>query len=209
MIILALLLTAGATPAERIAHGQQLLEQLDYELASDEFMRAAVDPNATEDQRIMANLYAGIAHRIAGKDVEARGNFRYVLLRKPDWQIEQDASPKVVLFFEGVRQELLAERAATTVAPEPRSLPPAAAAASPAEPGGASIAAVVVAATGAAGALAGASGVVYAETSLADPSRPGGERSGLRALGQWSTGALIVGGVLAGVGGTLLLVGGS
>ena len=61
---------------------------------------------------VQANLLAGIANRISGHDVEARVNFRYVLLRKPDWQLDEQTPPKVALFFAGIRQELIAEKSA-------------------------------------------------------------------------------------------------
>jgi hypothetical protein len=188
---------AGATPAEHIAKGHELLQELEYEQAAAELMEAAVDPTATDEERIQANLLAGIAHRVSGHDAEATTCFRYVLLRKPDWQLADDTSPKVKLFFESIRQELAAEQTQNSSAP-------VASAASTAQNSSSTLGfvGVGVGVLGIAAVLAGSGGVVFAEASLADPSKPGEARTGLRSLGQWCTGGAAVGAALVAVGTT-------
>jgi hypothetical protein len=207
------LLLAVTTPAEHIERGQKLLDELEYELAADEFARAAVDPGASDAERIQANLLAGIAHRVIGHDVEARTNFRYVLMRKPDWQIADDAPPKVKLFFESVRQELQAER---DVIPSSSAAPAKPAAVEDARgiaeqdarpPSVMSGVAVAAGLIGAIGLVAGIGGVVFAEAALSDPTKPRDERATLRSVGQWSTAVAVVGTVVGGAG-TALYVGG-
>src|SRR5207249_2768651 len=157
------------------------------------------DAAATDEQRIHAHLLAGIANRVAGKDLDARTNFRYVLLKHPDWQLAEDTPPKVALFFEGIRQEIAAERDQAkpdTASPFVANGPVWPQSPRPAEQPSSLDAGVVAAGTlTAAGVIAvvvGACGLVFAETSLADPSRPGDERTSLRALGQWSTGGAVL-----------------
>jgi hypothetical protein len=190
------------TPAEHIARGEQALLGLEYEAAAYELMVAATSPEATEDQMRRAHLLAGVAHRVLGRDTDARMNFRYVLLRAPETQMDPSmASPKVSLFFETVRQEIEAERA------DHRSL--AATPRSPSTGAGTGVGmGTVLATVGGLVALGGAGGVTVAEVSLADPSRPGTERSGLRQLGQWSAATLGLGILVTAWGGALLLVGG-
>jgi hypothetical protein len=193
---------AHVTPAEHIARGQQLLNELEYEEAGDELTQAAIDPTASEEERIRANLLAGIAHRVTGRDVEARANFRYVLQRNPNWQLADDTPPKVRLFFETVRQELAGERASNNPIPT-TSIAPAASA----EPGTPIIliAGGTVTATGAVVAVAGTVGLAFAENSLDDPSRLGGERTDLRNFGKLSTAAAAIGIVVAGAGAAMML----
>lgn len=94
------------TVRERIARGLYLLESQEYEAASDELMIASSDPRATIDERVEANLHAGIANRILGRDVEARLNFTFVLKHAPDTKLPEDTSPKIQTFFDLVQQEI-------------------------------------------------------------------------------------------------------
>lgn len=82
-------------------------------------MLAATDPAATDDEKLRAHLLAGIAHRVLGKDLDARVSFRYVLLHAPATTLPADSPPKVALFFESIRQELEAERAVANHKPSP------------------------------------------------------------------------------------------
>jgi hypothetical protein len=212
MLVLLALAIAVASPAEQhFAKGKQLLADLDYEAAAYELMLAATDASADDATRLQANLYAGIAHRVIGKDSDARLNFRYVLLRAPSTRLPPDTSPKVSLYFDSVRQEIEAERAA---APAPPPGPSAAASTGPiVAPAAAqtsmaplTIAGVTALALGGAAVVAGTGGVLFAETSLSDPDRDGSERSALQNVGQLSTGGAVVGVVVAVVGGVLLAV---
>lgn len=205
MLLLALVLSAALSPAEHLQRGEQALAALEYEAAAYELMLAATDPAATDAQKVRANLLAGVAHRVLGRDLDARMNFRYVLLRAPDTRLEEDPSPKVQLFFESVRQEVQAERAAQAVAapPAPPASPPAAPPMPPG-PGAAAIAGAVVGGLGLVAFLGGGGGLAFAEVSLADPTRPGVERSGLRSLGMWSALGAGAGALLAIGGGVLI-----
>jgi hypothetical protein len=204
MLVFALALALAAPAEQHLGKGQQLLADLDYEAAAYELMLAATDPAADDATRLQANLLAGIAHRVIGKDTDARLNFRYVLLRAPQTQLPPDTGPKVALYFESVRQEIDAERATT---PAPASAPaPAPAPAPPPAAPALTIVAVTALALGGAAVVAGSGGVLFAESSLADPDRDGSERSALKSVGQLSTGGAVVGVVVAVVGGALLAV---
>lgn len=111
-LLFALTLQTGdSTAAELLARGEKLLAELEYDAAAAELMRAAAAPDANEAERLKAHLLAGIANRVAGRDTEARLNFRNVLLAAPDTHLPEATSPKVLSFFEAVRQEVDAERA--------------------------------------------------------------------------------------------------
>lgn len=211
VLLLAALVVAVAptvaptvTPAQHLARGEQALASLDYEIAAEELMRAATAPEASEAEKLRANLLAGLAHRILGRDLEARINFRYVLLRAPDTRLAADTPPKVALFFESVRQEIDAERAARpdlAVESAP-STPPT----PPSEPGPSAfmLAGTVAGGAGVLALLGGVGGIAYAETSLADPARPGAERSSLRTVGQVSAAGAAAGALLAVAGGVMV-----
>lgn len=207
VLALLLALAAALSPAQHLQRGEAALSALEYETAAYELMLAATDPAATDAQKLRANLLAGIAHRVLGRDLDARLNFRYLLLRAPDTRLVEDPSPKVQLFFESVRQEVEAERASREPAPTP---PPAASSpAAPAAPPPSTsvVAGAVVGGLGVVALLGGGGALAFAETSLADPARPGAERTELRTLGMWSAAAAGTGLVLAAAGGVLLGLG--
>ena len=97
---------AGTAVADRIARGRAAMENLEFETAAEELTIAAIDSGASDDERIEANLYAGIANRILGNDVEAKLNFVYVLKNQPNVQLPDSTTPKVRNFFELIRQEV-------------------------------------------------------------------------------------------------------
>lgn len=208
MLLLAAAIIAAAapivTPAQHLARGERALADLEYEVAAEELMRAATSPQASDAEKLRANLLAGIAHRILGRDLEARINFRYVLLRAPDSKLDEGSPPKVSLFFESVRQEVEAERPAATPPPTPTSSPPPPAPPPAAGPAPGVIAGAVVGAGGVVVLLGGAGGLAFAETSLADPGRPGADRTSLRTVGQLSAAGAGAGALLAVVGGVML-----
>ena len=115
MLAFALLLMlqgSDPTAGELIARGEKLFADLEYDAAAAELMRAAAAPDASAAQRVHAHLLAGVANRVAGRDAEARLNFRNVLFAAPSPRLPEGTSPKVGSFFEAVRQEVDAERAA-------------------------------------------------------------------------------------------------
>lgn len=122
-IVVALLISqapSGAA-ASHLERGHAYVAELEYESAADEFMGAASDPGATEAQRVEANLYAGICHRILSRDVEARMNFRYVLKNDPDASLPEGTAPKIANFFELVRADM--EQGASSTRPEAPTTP--------------------------------------------------------------------------------------
>jgi hypothetical protein len=111
-LILQTAAAADSTAVELLARGEKLLADLEYDAAAAELMRAAAAPDATDAQRVRAHLLAGVANRVAGRDADARLNFRNVLFAAPGTRLPEGTSPKVASFFEAVRQEVEAERAA-------------------------------------------------------------------------------------------------
>lgn len=198
-----IILATPSTPGDLLAASEAAMAALEYELAADQAMLAATAPGASDEEKVRANVLAGVAHRILGRDLEARINFRYVLLRAPGTRLAPDTPPKVALFFESVRQEVEAERAAQASATAPEPPHPASA---PAAPSGLLIAGAVTGGAGALLLLGGAGGLALAETSLADPAKPSGERTSLRTLGQLSVAVGGAGVLLAGAGAVLLVV---
>jgi hypothetical protein len=87
VIVFFLLLAVATpiTPGERLDRATGALEALEFAQAADEAGFVISDPAATEQQRIDANLIAGTANRVVGRDVEARLNFRYVLNTRPEF----------------------------------------------------------------------------------------------------------------------------
>jgi hypothetical protein len=125
------LLPLAATPdpavAARLAKARSAMDHLEYEAAALELTLVAADPNATEEQRVEANLWAGVAQRVLGNDTDARLHFLYVLRRTPDAQLPSDVGPKIRTLFELVREEATNERRANappTDSPTPEAAAP-------------------------------------------------------------------------------------
>lgn len=130
VLLAALLIAADApTPAERIASGIAAFDALEYEAAAVELSLAADDARATEDERVRAQLYAGMCNRVLGRDTDARLNFIYVLKRAPHTELPPDVPPKIRSFFALVREELGISSTATAspgagATPAPVDAPP-------------------------------------------------------------------------------------
>jgi hypothetical protein len=207
LVLLVLLATAGPTVQSRIARGEAALDDLEYEQAADELMLAASDPRATPDQRLKANLLAGVANRIIGRDVEARLNFRHVLQRQPDLRLAEDMPPKVTSFFELVRQEVAAERAAKAPDPRASASPPGTNAAGDAAAQvddvapGPPVAGLAVLGVGGALLLGGAGAAIASEAVLSEPTLPPDEKEQWLLIGRVGLGAAAAGVVAAAVGG--------
>jgi hypothetical protein len=210
VIVVALIIMAAAaddatsddaSAAARIAKGNAALEALEFDEAADILMQVVVDPNATDDERFEANLLAGTAHRILGHDDEARLCFRYVILKRPAFRMNPAKSPKVVQFFDLVRQEVEAENAAHAGMNQERPTstnPPVVAA--DAESG--SVLPAVLVGGGALTLVAGAALVAFAEVSLGEPHTAEAQES----LVWTGRGGLIVAsaGAIAAAGGVAL-----
>lgn len=108
--VLVLLSIVGSgdppTAAERIARGKEALQNLEYEAAAEELTIVAVQKEATTEERVEANLYAGIAHRVLGRDVDAKLNFVYVLTHAPQTELPAGTPPKIQNFYDLIRFEL-------------------------------------------------------------------------------------------------------
>lgn len=107
LFTLALALLPAQTAAERLAKAEAAMAGLDYEAAAVELEVLLGDASLTEDEQIRANLLAGMANRVIGRDVDARMHFSFVLSRRPDAELPPDASPKLRTFFELIRSEQL------------------------------------------------------------------------------------------------------
>lgn len=209
--------TGQPAAEDRLRAGEQAMEALEYEMASYEFMSVAVDPEATEAQRLQAHLRAGFAHRILDKDTDAHLNFRYVLQRAPQTRLPADTPPKVFFFFESVRQEIGVERGAdmtsggsapTTAAATATATATAPPAATVGDgPSGAMVVGGLLATGGALAAITSGGFALMLEQQVSDPTAPGRERAQQLDTGRL---CLVVAGVatLVGVvGGAMLFIG--
>jgi len=119
---LALLVTIGPalaaaplpTVAEHMERARLAEQKLDYDVAAELWSALVARRDLTPEQRFEANLNAGRVHRILGRDTEARMNFLYVLRQQPGYRLPPSMPPKVVDFFELVRQEVLATEVSGT-----------------------------------------------------------------------------------------------
>lgn len=181
------------TPADRLDTARQQIADLEYEAAVDELRLVLLDPDASDEERLWANLLAGQANRVLGRFAEARLNFRYVLQRRPDLRLDRQVlGPKITDFFELVRAEVNAEAAAAAApapAPTPAPVP------EPVATGGTWLvpalmgAGIVTAGTGLAAAL-------WAEAALREPQAIN-ERAPLFAVGYVGASAAGVGVLVA------------
>ena len=141
--------------AERIARARQALDNLEYESAALELTLAASDPRATDTERVEANLLAGVAERVLGRDTDARLHFLYVLRRAPDTRLPDDVGPKILAFFELVREEVRGD-SAPAAAPHGETPAPATTLAATPPAGGGLAAAPVLVSGGVLAAVIGA-----------------------------------------------------
>lgn len=112
------------SPQAHLVRGHAFMDDLEYLSAAQEFSVVTTHPDASEAEKQDARLHAGIAHRYMGNDVDARLFFMAVLKRNPQAQLPPgDHPPKLVTFFELVREEATAQ-APPTLAPRPAALPP-------------------------------------------------------------------------------------
>lgn len=181
------------TVAAALDAARQAEADLDYATARTVIAAILTNAAATPAELLQAHMLAGQIERTAGNDALAREHFLVVLRAEPTWSLPTDAPPKLAMFFELVRQDVLAEQPVVAEVPEPEAV-----AAAP-------IAGIVV--TSVAGAVAVAGAVVGAvgEAQFAQPSASWESRGAGRAmaLAGWST--TTVGVVLGAVGAALLV----
>ena len=130
VVVLSLSVAQSPLSAEeQLEKARTAYDELEYEVAASEMMFVATRDDASEAQKVEANLYAGMANVIMGREVRARLNFRYVLAREPDTTLPAGTSPKVTSFFGLVKEEVMSE--------QPPAAPPTEAVTSPASEDGA------------------------------------------------------------------------
>ncbi len=217
LLVTMAMATGQTAAADHLRAGEQAMEALEYEMATYEFMSVAVDPEATEAQRLQAHLRAGFAHRVLGKDTDARLSFRYVLQRAPQTRLPADTPPKVFFFFESVRQEIEADRGAgmtggasaptTTTAASSTSTAPPAATTDGDGPGAALVAGGLLATGGALAAITSGGFALMLEQQVGDPTAPGQLRAQQLDSGRLSLAVAGVATLVAVVGGAMLVFG--
>lgn len=116
LVLSAALLAPDPAAQAQLERGHAAVRELEYEAAAEEFMGVATSTNASDEQKLEANLHAGIAHRILGNNVEAKLHFMYVLTRVPDTPLPQGQPPKVTGFYELIRDEAVQLRQLQAVA---------------------------------------------------------------------------------------------
>lgn len=199
--------------AQRLDRADEAVASLEYEDAREVLLDVVSDPDASEDELVRAHMLAGQVDRILKRDVDAKMHFQWVLTRFPDAELPPGHPPKIVSFFEMVRDEVRSRAAerATPSPPAPALAAPQAAAATPAAiaaPQESAIAAPQ--GSGAPPLLALASGglvivatttAVVGEVMFADRRAAWSTRSTaqLLALGAWGAAAVGAVGVAVGV----------
>ena len=190
---------ANASVAADLEAARSAEADLDYATARALIAAVLHSDQATSAQLLQAHVLAGQIERTAGNDGLAREHFLVVLRAEPTWALPADVPPKVAMFFELVRQDVVAEQPVVVVVAPPE---PAAVAAPP-------IAGIVVTSVAGAAVVAGVVVGVLGEGQFAQSSAPWDARSAGRtmALAGWSTTTLGV--VLGAVGAALLVSAGS
>ena len=117
LVALLAVTQAPISAEEQLANARAAYNELEYEQAASEMMFVATRDDATDAQKVEANLYAGMANVIMGREVRARLNFRYVLVRQPETTLPDNTSPKVSSFFTLVKEEVLSEQPAAAPSP--------------------------------------------------------------------------------------------
>jgi hypothetical protein len=185
---------SNASVAADLDAARRAEADLDYATARALIAAVLQSDQATSAQLLQAHELAGQIERTAGNDGLAREHFLVVLRANPTWALPADVPPKVAMFFELVRQDVVAEQPVVVVAPPE----PAAVAAPP-------IAGIVVTSVAGAAVVAGVVVGALGEGQFAQSSASWDARSAGRtmALAGWST--TTVGVVLGAVGAALLV----
>jgi hypothetical protein len=123
MIALVLLLAAAPDHAALVEQALEAEAALEYGTAAVHW-ESAVQMAPDEATKIEDHLRAGIARRIVGDDAMARLHFIYVLRRQPARTLDADQPPRILDFFELVRDEVRPAPAPTPAPPGPDDAPP-------------------------------------------------------------------------------------
>jgi hypothetical protein len=97
---------SGAKVSELIGWAQKAESDLEYDRAAEFWSSIIAHPEATQEEKVNASLHAGIIERVRGNRAEARDHFEYVLRRDIEHQLPKNTEPKIVNFFELIREEL-------------------------------------------------------------------------------------------------------
>jgi hypothetical protein len=198
MFALLFLFVANASPmtaSQRLDHAQAMIDALDYAEAADEAGFVISDPSASQAERLKANIIAGSANRIIGRDTDARLNFRYVLATDPAFSLPPSTPPKVLNYFELVRQELRSEQRQREV--ERPTKPSSSVVVGEDAP---SMVPIIMAGAGLAIALGGAGVATWAELAVQQP-KPFVEREPDLLVGRVGLATAALGVVILAVGG--------
>lgn len=184
---------SNASVAADLEAARRAEADLDYGTARALIDAVLANDQATPVERLHAHVLAGQIERTAGNDGLAREHFLVVLRAEPTWALPAEVPPKVAMFFELVRQDVVAEQLVVVAPPAP-----AAVAAPP-------IAGIVVTSVAGAAVVAGVVVGALGEGQFAQSSASWDARSAGRtmALAGWSTAT--VGVVLGAVGAALLV----
>lgn len=111
MLLCGVAIGAEAEPAAALEAANEAFAALEFEsvLAAAEQVLASDD--ATVDQRMDAYFLQGSALAVMGRGVDAETSFRYLLRGRPDFDVAENAPPKIVGVFRKVQAE---ERAIRT-----------------------------------------------------------------------------------------------
>ncbi len=195
---------APADVATQLEAARRTEADLDYATARALIKAVLANSTTTPTQFLQAHVLAGQLERTAGNDALARDHFLVVLRADPRWTLAADAPPKLAMFFELVRQDVVAEQAAVAVPPA-APVVPVVPVVPVAPPPPTPVAGMVVTGLAGAAVVAGAAVAVLGEVQFAQDDTAWEARNNGRtmALVGWSTAT--VGVVLGVVGGALLV----
>jgi tetratricopeptide (TPR) repeat protein len=102
-------LAEGMEVEARLQAALQAESNLDYDVALIELQQVIADGRATDAQLMKAHYRAGIICRVLDKNVEAEQHLKAALRKNPNLLPPPGASPKIVSFFNTVRESVQAE----------------------------------------------------------------------------------------------------
>lgn len=109
--IAAAALLVICAPAQVSAQNRQLQEaissydDLEYDEAIRRLSAALLVPGNTPEDTAEIYRYLGLSYLLLDRPEPATGAFRNLLVLRPDYHFDQETAPRIVEFFEGVRQQ--------------------------------------------------------------------------------------------------------
>lgn len=194
--------SSAPTVASALEEARTAEAELDYQAAKRLLAGVFTRADVADDELMEAHLLAGQIERILGNDVEARLHYLVVLRRDATVVLPDGTPPKVLSFFELVREEVKGEQQAEAklTPPPPEAAPPppteAGLPVAPVVAGIGGLLAIIGLGTGVTGEL------LFAQQDAAFDDRVAGRNV---ALAGWGTAAL---GAVVGVTGAALYVAG-